>query len=393
MNDQTCPSCGSSELRHFHQEASVPAHSCLLLSSREEAAGYPRGRIDLGFCEACGFVTNTAFDPDLNDYSPLYEETQAFSPRFVEFARDLAREWVEKYDLKGRSVLEIGCGKGEFLTMMCEEGAGQGIGIDPGTHPERVDSPVADRLTWITDLYSEKYGFLAADAIVCRHTLEHIQPVGDFLKTIRTSIGDRLDTIVLFELPDVLRVLQEVAFWDVYYEHCSYFSCGSLARAFRLAGFEVLHIELGYDDQYILIEARPAVGAPVGEPLPIEDDMAALSAAVDHFEAGYREVVTRWKQELGTLREEGKRAVIWGAGSKGVAFLSALGDDNEIELAVDINPYKHSMYMAGTGQQIVPPAQLKHYQPDLVVAMNPIYLDEISAALDRLELHPRLVAV
>ena len=43
---------------------------------------------------------------------------------------------------------------------------------------------------------------------------------------VRRAIGDRLDTVVLFELPDVERVLREVAFWDVYYEHCSYFTLG-----------------------------------------------------------------------------------------------------------------------------------------------------------------------
>ena len=44
------------------------------------------------------------------------------------------------------------------------------------------------------------------------------------------------------------------------YEHVSYFSPGSLARLFRATGFEPLVLELEYDDQYILIEARPGDG-------------------------------------------------------------------------------------------------------------------------------------
>lgn len=389
-----CPACGGTELRHFHKEPEVPSHSCLLLGSREEAAGFPRGSLDLGFCRSCGFITNTAFDPGLNRYSPQYEETQAFSPTFQAFAEELAASWVEKYDLHGRCVLEIGCGKGEFLVAMCEEGAGQGIGIDPGVRPERIVSAAADRLTWIPDLYSERYSFLAADAIVCRHTLEHIQPVAEMLRTIRSSIGNRLDTVVLFELPDVLRVLREVAFWDVYYEHCSYFTAGSLARLFRSTGFDVLDLRLAYDDQYLLVEAKPShPSGSAGDPLPIEEDLAELEAAVEHFEEGYRHTVDQWSDELAAVRAGGGRAVIWGAGSKGVAFLTALSGGPSIEFAVDINPYKHGMFMAGTGQEIVAPSFLQQYDPELVVVMNPVYVGEIADSLREMSLAPRLVAV
>ena len=82
---------------------------------------------------------------------------------------------------------------------------------------------------------------------------------------------------MLFELPDVRRVLDEVAFWDVYYEHCSYFSAGSLARLFRATGFEVLDLALDYDDQYLLLEARPsAVRRRPARRCRLEDDLEVL---------------------------------------------------------------------------------------------------------------------
>jgi hypothetical protein len=64
---------------------------------------------------------------------------------------------------------------------------------------------------------------------------------------------------------------------------------------------------------------------------------------------------------------------------------------DEIEYAVDINPYKWGKFMAGTAQQIVSPDFLLRYRPDLVVAMNPIYLAEIRATLDELGLDPELI--
>jgi len=395
-----CPACGHRETEAFFEQSAIPTNSCLLLDTLEEAAGFPTGDLRLGFCPACGFIANVVFDEA--EYSSRYEETQGFSKLFVEWAQGLARRWVEKYDLAGRSVLEIGCGKGEFLTWMVEAGAGSGIGIDPGVHPERIDSAVADRLTWIADFYSESYAHLAADAVVCRHTLEHIAPVGEFMAMVRRAIGDRLDTIVLFELPDVKRVLEEVAFWDVYHEHCSYFSMGSLARLFRRSGFEVLHLELDYDGQYLLIEARPSAMKPSavwpegasapGTPFPVEDDLELLRHAVDKYRDEVAALRESWRARLAELRARGGKAVIWGAGSKGVSFLTNLGLRDEIRYAVDINPYKTGKFMAGTGHEIVAPEFLVEYRPDLVVAMNPIYLAEIRAKLDELGLLPELIA-
>jgi hypothetical protein len=209
---------------------------------------------------------------------------------------------------------------------------------------------------------------------------------------VRRSIGDRPDTIVLFELPDVKRVLEEVAFWDVYYEHCSYFSLGSLARLFRATGFEVLHLELDYDDQYLLIEARPSTIPAAGRPLDLENDLADLAAGAAHYREGYVRMLDHWNGEFAQLAERGGRSVIWGAGSKGVSFLTNLGTE-AISYAVDINPTKHGFYMAGTGQEIVGPEFLADYAPDLVVLMNPIYAGEVQADLDRLGVDARLTSV
>ena len=389
----SCPACESTSLELVATEDQIPTNSCLLLESRDEAERYPRGDMALTFCQSCGFLFNADFDPQLSEYSARYEETQGYSAKFVEFAKDLAQRWGDKYDLAGKNVLAIGCGSmGEFLQFMVDAGAGKGIGIDPALNVERIEHQFPEKFEWIADFYSESYTHIQADAVVCRHTLEHISPVKQFMEMVRRSIGDRPDTIVLCELPDVKRVLDEVAFWDVYYEHCSYFSLGSLARLFRRTGFEVLHLELDYDDQYLLIEARPSSVPAAGEPLDLEDDMDALRSGVVTYRDGYAKTLDRWGTEFARLAAEGGRPVIWGAGSKGVSFLTNLGTD-AIEYAVDINPTKHGFFMAGTGQEIVGPDFLAAYQPQLVVAMNPIYMREIQADLDRLGVDARLTAV
>ncbi|WP_205856864.1 class I SAM-dependent methyltransferase [Phytoactinopolyspora endophytica] len=392
-----CPACGSTATRAFYECGGVPVHSCLLVEDQQTALEFPRGELDLALCTACGFAFNRRFDPSHNAYSSDYEETQGFSPLFREFIQDLAAQWVQRHGLEGKKVVEIGCGKGEFLAEMVRAGVASGVGVDPGVHPERIDDDVADRLSWVKGFFPQDYPVLDADAVICRHTLEHIAPVEEWMRTVRAAIGDRTGTAVLFELPDVRRVLEEGAFWDVYYEHCSYFSTGSLARLFRRTGFEILRQWTAYDGQYLIIEARPTMNDESGlSPIfaIIEDDIAAVSEAADRFATAHAEMIGRWRVRLREVADAGGQSVIWGSGSKGVAFLAALGDDAPlVNAAVDINPFKHGRYMAGSGHRIVAPKELADIRPDLVIAMNPAYLDEIGRDLTDLEITTHLEAV
>ena len=389
----TCPACASASTRPFYDGGEVPVHSCLLVADEQAALGFPRGELELALCDSCGFIYNLRFDPAHNAYSSDYEETQGFSPLFREFISELASRWVARYDLAGKKVVELGCGKGEFLAEMIRAGAAHGVGVDPGVRPERIPPDVQDRTSWIQGFFPEDFAELNADAVICRHTLEHIASVSEWMQQVRTAIGDRTDVAVLFELPDVRRVLEEGAFWDIYYEHCSYFSAGSLDRLFRRTGFEVLDLWLAYDDQYLIIEARPTT-VPAQGAFSVEDDREIISKAAERFAAAHTAAIANWRARLHEVANAGGRSVIWGSGSKGVAFLAALGADSSlVNAAVDINPYKHGKFLAGSGQRIIAPSELTEIKPDLVIAMNPAYLDEIGHDLATLGVQASLEAV
>jgi len=380
----TCPACGGAGTEQFYAQDGVPVHSCLLVDDATSARDFPRGRLSIELCHDCGFMFNAAFDAANSHYSPDYEETQGFSPHFQAFLADLAERWVGRYGLAGGRVVEIGCGKGEFLVELARHGVAEAVGIDPGVHADRIPDDVRDRVRPVRGFFPADLGDLDADAVVCRHTLEHIGPVADFMAEVRRAIGDRTDTVVLFELPDTLRVLREAAFWDLYYEHCSYFTLGSLGRLFRRTGFEVLDLSTAYDDQYLLVEARCAAPG-AGGPHPLEDDLDAVVDAVSVFRDTEAETVTAWAERIAKVAAHGGRTVLWGSGSKAVAFLAALGEvAGSVGAVVDINPHKHGKYMAGTGHRIEAPSHLTTFEPELVVAMNPVYVEEIQRDLDAL---------
>jgi SAM-dependent methyltransferase len=388
----TCPSCGARGMQVFHHQASVPTNSCILLDSRAEALAYPRGRIELAFCPVCGFISNMAFDAKLTEYSGRYEETQGFSDTFNAFHRDLAQRLIERHQLRGKDILEIGCGKGEFLLLLAEMGGNRGVGFDPGYREERVSGQAARQVRFIKDFYSEQYAYYTADFVCCKMTLEHIHPTAQFIGTVRRAIGDRPDTLVFFQIPEVTRILRDCAFEDIYYEHCSYFSPGSLARLFRRCGFDVLDLETEYADQYLTIEARPARDVP-SPPLPMEDDLSLLARYVAEFPAKCAEKLDTWRRIVKEAAALDRRIILWGSGSKAVSFLTTLGIGNNIEYVVDINPYRQGYFMPATGQRIVAPSFLREYHPDVVIIMNAVYCDEITRDLRAMGLQPEVLAL
>ena len=382
--DAACPACDARGLDPFYAQDAVPQQANLLLRTRAEALAVPLGDLRLAFCQGCGFVTNTAFDPASQDLSARYEASQGFSGTFNAFARSLAQRWADRYQLAGRTAVEIGCGKGEFLALLCRVGGCRGVGFDPTLDPARLPETSGLEIEWVSDRFDARSAGRPMDFVCCRHTLEHIPDVGRFLRTVRQVIGSRAHVRVGFEVPDALRVLRDGAFWDVYYEHCSYFTAGSLRRLFERVGFVVLDQSAEFDGQYLVIEAKPAEKsagrATAGQ--TATPDLATVAEAVAAFPARVAAEVARWRGVVDQTLSANRRLTLWGASSKAVGFLTALGLAHEqVPVVVDVNPHKRGSHLPASGSRIVGPADLISDPPDVVVVMNPIYRDEIAADL------------
>src|SRR5690606_23037130 len=132
---ERCIVCDSSNLAPFIEIADVPVHCNVVCTTREGALSAPRGRIDLVLCHGCGHVFNRAFDPGRMRYDGTYENSLFGSPKFRGYANALADRLIADHDLNGKDVVEIGCGDGRFLDLICGKGANHGLGFDPGGKP------------------------------------------------------------------------------------------------------------------------------------------------------------------------------------------------------------------------------------------------------------------
>jgi len=346
-------------------------NAALFPAGREESLAIPRGSFRLVACDTCGLLFNADHDDALVEYSPRCVETQACSPRSRAFTDALAKEWVDRHDLRGRKVLEVGCGPdATFLRTMCRLTGNAGVGVDPACAPGSDGT-----VTLLAERFTEAHASIDAGALVCRHTLEHIPEVGAFLMAVRAWAARHLGAPLLFELPDSGRILREGAFWDVYYEHCSYFTAPTLEAIFRTTGLLPERTRVEYDGQYLVVDARPGTASP--------PDRIAAAATLDTALAFGRTVASRIDRASRALRDlaHDGPVLLWQAGGKALALLTLADVEGSVTGIVDGNPAKRGLYVPGTAWSILGPEDVPALSPRHVVVMNPVYVDEIRTSL------------
>lgn len=388
--NQPCPVCQGTDNRTFFELAQQPVLIGVLWPTREAALNSPRGDLRLVFCSRCGFIHNQLFDSNRLQYSQAYDNSLHFSPVYQEYAESSARALVENYGIKNKTVLEIGCGKGDFLMLLCRLGQNRGIGFDQSYEARTLAPEIADRITILNDLYGPGYADCQGDLICSRYVLEHIPDPLGFLGQLRQTITDPSRTMLYCEVPNVRLILDQLSVWDIIYEHYAYFSLGSLVRLFERAGFQVLQGRDTFGGQFTSLEARCAVGDTAWD-YDHQRELDELTQAVNRFQPQFRAMLARWRVLLQGAATGRRRVVLWGGGAKGVSFLNMLAVGPEIEYVVDINPGKQGKYIAGTGHRIVPPFFLKEYRPETIIILNPAYRTEIQTMLDRLGLAPEIL--
>jgi len=157
----------------------------------------------------------------------------------------IGREYAEDFlaflhhqcgsSFEGRSVLDIGCGTGYFLSRLRGEGA-QVLGIEPGAHGQ--DGAGRFAVPVVRDYFPTAKIPQSFDLITAFGVLEHLHQFAGFLAAVRRQL--RENGVFLLAVPDCEPYLTSGDISFFFHEHWNYFTSRSLAEVLRqVFGVEV----------------------------------------------------------------------------------------------------------------------------------------------------------
>jgi len=331
----------------------LPIHQNVVYPSVEEAIACPRGNLSLTQDDNTGLIHNIDFDHATMEYNEHYQNEQALSLVFHQHLHQVVSILTRIFDKK--NIIEIGCGKGWFLELLRSHGF-NAKGVDPAYEGDN---------DYVVKNYFSSALDLDADALILRHTLEHVQKPYEFLADIAEA--NNHSGLIYIEVPCFNWILEHNAWFDIYYEHVNYF---------RLTDFEKVFgkiVEMGhvFGGQYIYI---------IG-------DLASLKKSKENsfdilkIPKGFMSGII--KAEKIFSDNKNKKNIVWGGASKGVIFSHYLFQRGfKPDMIIDLNPEKQSKYIPATGIKINSPeiAYKEIKEGDNIFVMNSNYYEEIRSA-------------
>lgn len=387
---QVCHVCGNRLGEELLTLENIPVFSNFLADTPEQAKTAVLGNQKLAQCGRCGFVFNSAFEPEKLRYGEGYHAERGVSAVYRRHI-DRTLDFIESAErLEGKTVLEAACGTGEFLRAAARRNPQCCIGVDPSAEEGR-EGNLTIRQTLFDREYLEKYP-QKIDILINRHMIEHIQAPLEMLRLFAQSLPQ--GGLLYLETPRLDWILQNRVFYDFPYEHCSYYSDDFMPRLLKAAGFSIAAMESSYDGQYFSVCARKS-----GEPSEIENaDIQQLKDVQGGFEAAARALrgIAKGGSECqyGTLQNStvlqshlfnANGIYLWGAAAKGV-MCSNLLRKFKISGCIDSNPYKQGKFIPGTGYPVLAPKEISFDRVKCVLVENDVYFDEIQEEVREIDL-------
>jgi 2-polyprenyl-3-methyl-5-hydroxy-6-metoxy-1,4-benzoquinol methylase len=311
--------------------------------------------IEIYQCSGCGLVQLSS------DPVPYYREViraSAISKAMKEFRLTQFGDVIDKFDLTGKKVLEVGCGRGEYLSLIKQFNVdAYGLEYSVEAVKQCVKSGLNVSKGFIRSNNS-RLRYAPFNAFFILNFLEHLPDPNSILRGIYNNMGE--DAVGLVEVPNFDMILRNRLFAEFTADHLLYFTKETLSSTLSHNGFEIIECNEEWDD-YI------------------------LSAVVKKREkidfSDFNEQQAKIIEEVTEYINRFKKVAIWGAGHQAFAVISLLNLTGKIKYVVDSAVFKQGKFTPATHIPIVSPEVLNTDPVDAVIVMAAGYSDEVAGII------------
>jgi SAM-dependent methyltransferase len=311
--------------------------------------------IDLEVCQCshCGLVQLS------NEPVPYYKDViraAAVSPEMKEFRLRQFSGFVQRFSLQGKKIVEIGCGRGEYLSLM------QQCGVEAHGLEHAAES-VADCLRGglrVSQGYVQGDDFRASDApfdaFYILNFFEHLPDPNSTLAGIRNILTE--DAVGLVEVPNFDMILRKNLFSEFVSDHLTYFTAHTLQTTLACNGYDTIDCREEWHEYLISATVKKRKRLDLSH---FADDRARIKAHLDDY----------------IRRFPAKKVAIWGAGHQALTIIAMMQLADTIRYVVDSAPFKQGKYTPATHLPIVAPETLNSDPVDAVIVIAASYSDEV----------------
>lgn len=310
--------------------------------------------VELYQCSGCGLVQLN------NDPVPYYRDViraASVSEEMKEFRKKQFAAFVERFSLEAKKVIEIGCGRGEYLSILVQH-AQESYGL------EHLHESVTQCLT--SGLRVSE-GFIQNGEDILEHApfdgflmlnfLEHLPDPNAILRGIHHNLTE--GGVGLVEVPSFDMIVRKKLFSEFTTDHLLYFTAHTLGAVLNLNGFDMVECREEWHE-YVL-------SATVRKRKKID---------LSHFHHHQQQIRSDIERFL--HRFEHKKVAVWGAGHQALAAISMMDLTGRIRYVVDSAHFKQGRFTPATHLPIVSPGALDSDPVDAVIVMAASYSDEVA---------------
>ena len=326
--------------------------------------------LNLFQCSSCGLVQLS--EKPVSYYKEVIRAS-SFSDEMKKFRGEQFVSWVDKYNLKGKSILEVGCGRGEYLSILKQTEVSLAHGIEYSK--ESVSSCINSELSVTKGFFGDENFVLPKqkyDGFICLNFMEHWPNPNKVLAHLKKNLSE--DAIGIIEVPNFDMILKQGLYSEFISDHLFYFTKDTLTFMLNYNGFEVIECSVIWHD-YILsavVRKRKRIDLSLlkSRKLNVETE---LNSFIDKFEK--------------------KEVAIWGAGHQSLAVMSLAKLENKIRYVVDSAPFKQGKYTPATHFPIVAPIELVNNPVKAVIIIAASYSNEVARIMKNTYQHIKYVVI